>query len=287
MFRFRIIHGFLFAFAGAALLLGGCDNAISPISDEGAFTIHGALNASVDRQFVRVRALNSPLTPDATRNLDATVRVENLRTGAVTPLRDSVAAFGAVYVHNFWANFDVAPDTEYRVVAERSDGATSAATMRTPSVVEVERSRTEGDCLDQYLVRFLGVRELSLIRPRIGFQFEGRTFWVPRATGFRGGVVSVSFQPEEVLAEEIGSRDNPSTRLRYEPRCLVLTDDTLRVAYKHLGPAWSGRIPGDLDFDPTTSDVVDNGLGFFGGYREDTVAVRVDTSGVIPLGPGG
>jgi len=283
----RRVLGLLVALVGTALLLIGCDNTLDPISNDGVFTIHGALNASVDRQFIRVRDLNSPLTADATRDLDATVRVENLRTGAVTPLRDSVKKFGNVYVHNFWADLNVEPDTEYRIVAERPDGATSTATMRTPAVIEVERTRTDGNCLDFYQVRFLGVRELNLIRTRIGFQFEGRVFWVPRPTGFGGGTVSVSFQPEEVLAEEIGSQDNPSTRLRYEPRCLVLTDDTLRVAYKHLGPAWSGRIPGDLDFDPTASNDVDNGLGFFGGYREDTVAVRVDTSGVIQLGPGG
>ena len=283
----RHVLGLLVALVGTALLLIGCDNTLDPISNDGVFTIHGALNASADRQFVRVRSLNSPLTSDATRELDATVRVENLRTGAVTALQDSVTTFGDVYVHNFWADLDVEPDTEYRVVAERPDGATSTATMRTPEVVEVERTRTDGNCLDFYRVQFPSVREQNLIQAQIGFQVDGRTFWVSRPTGFGGAGVEVGFQPERVLAEEISLQDNPSTRLRYESRCLRLSDDRLLVAYKHLGPAWSGRIPGDLTFDPTISDDVDNGLGFFGGYREDTVAVRVDTSGVIQLGPGG
>ena len=286
MSAMRHVLGLLVALAGTALLLG-CENTLDPIANDRVFTIHGALNASVDRQFVRVRSLNSPFTADATRDLDATVRVENRRTGAVTALQDSVTTFGDVYTHNFWAEMDVEPDTEYRVIAERSDGATSTATMRTPAVIEVERTRTDGHCLDVYRIQFPSVREQNLIQAQIGFRLEERTFWVPRPTGFGGAGVEVEFQPEQVLAEEVGSLDNPSTRLRYEPRCLVLDDDQLVVAFKHLGPAWSGRIPGDLDFDPTTSDVVDNGLGFFGGYREDTVAVRVDTSGVIPLGPGG
>lgn len=290
MIRFRPIHCVALAFLGAFLFLGGCDNTLDPISDEGAFTIHGALNASTERQFIRVRDLNSPLTAKTTRKLDATVRVENLETGAITSFQDSVVAFGGVYTHNFWADLDVQPNTEYRVVVDRSDGASSEAAMTTPPVVEVNRRPTEGHCLNRFSIRFRGVKELNLIRAQVGFRYQGRAFWVPWPSSFGSASstadVHVLFQPETVLATQIESQDNPSTRFRVEPRCLKLSDNQIYVAFQHLGPAWSGHLPGNLSYDPTESDVVENGLGFFGGLREDTVSVTVDTSSVIFIGPG-
>jgi hypothetical protein len=41
-----------------------------------------------------------------------------------------------------------------------------------------------------------------------------------------------------------------------------------------------------ISFSPNASDVVENGLGFFGALRYDTLAVTVDTANAIVTTPG-
>lgn len=281
------------ALCAALVLLVGCENTIEPLSGDGGFSIHGFVNVSAERQFVRVRDLSSPLTANATRTIDATVTLKNVATGETTSMQDSVVVFQDVYTHNFWADVDIQAGTEYQVIVEGSDGARTVASTRTPDLVRVEPEPPSGHCLDNFKVWFRGITELNLITTRVGFRTGGSSVWLNEEPAFErnaspGSDVRLAFQPERILANEIPSQDNPDTSFRYEPRCLLLDTSALRVAFTHLGPAWSGQLPeGPLLFDPTDSRFVENGLGFFGGLRQDTVAVRVDTSGAIPIGGGG
>lgn len=277
---------------GVLVLLGGCENTIDPLTGDDGFTVHGFVNVSAKRHFIRVRDLNSPLTADATRELDATVTLENVDTGATTPMQDSVVVFDDVYTHNFWAEVDIEAGTQYRVIVEGSDGTTTTATTRTPDPVNVDPDPSSGHCLNSFRIWFRGITELNLISSRIGFQFEGRRFWISKEPGFErnappGADARLEFQPERILANEIPPQDNPDTSFRYEPRCRELGSNEIRIAFTHLGPAWSGKLPeGPLLFDPTESRFVENGVGFFGGLRQDTVAITVDTSSAIPIGGG-
>lgn len=276
----------------ALVLLAGCENTIEPLAGDGGFSIHGFVNVSAERQIVRVRDLSSPLTAEATRTIDATVTLRNVATGETTPLQDSVVVFQDVSTHNFWADVDVTASTEYQVIVEGSDGTQTVATTRTPDSVRVEPEPASGNCLDNVKVWFRGVTQVNLISTRIGFRTGGRTVWVNKEPAFErnappGSDVRLAFQPERILANEIPLQDNPDTSFQYEPRCRELDTDAIEVAFTHLGPAWSGQLPeGPLLFDPTDSRFVENGLGFFGGLRQDTVRVRVDTASAIPIGTG-
>lgn len=281
----------LLALCAILALLVGCENTLDPLSGERGFTIHGFVNVSAERHFIRVRDLKSPLTADATRTLDATVILRNVETGAATPMQDSVVIFQDVYTHNFWAEVDIAPATQYQVIVEGPDGTTTTATTQTPGEIEIDREPASGNCLNNFKIWFRGITELNLISTRVGFRFGGRTTWVDESPAFEanappGADARLVFQPERILAVEIPSQDNPDTSRRYEPRCLKLDTETIRIAFTHLGPAWSGEIPDGFTFDPTDSRFVENGVGFFGGLRQDTVSVTVDTSSPIPIGGG-
>lgn len=269
----------------AVLLLAGCENRLDPVVGDAGFTIHGFVNVSAERQFVRVRDMNSPLTPEATRTLEATVFLEEVATGDRIRLRDSVVVFQDVYTHNFRGRMDVRPDAEYRVVVEGPDGATTTATARTPKLTAVDRVPASGHCLTPFVIWFRDVTEINLLRASVGFKAKGQTFWFeqqPRFGPTESGEteVHVNFQAEEILANEIESQDDPGTRFLLEPRCWALNDNRILIAYTHLGPAWSGRVA-EAEYDPTESVFVEDGLGFFGGLRQDTVSVVVDTSDVI------
>lgn len=269
-------------------VLGGCDNTLNPISEGTVYTLHGALNTTQDWQVIRVRNLKNPVTPGGTGPLDAQVTLENLATGATTQLQDSVVVFDGVTTHNYGARIDVTPDTEYRVIVSGPDGENPAtATTRTPKVKPAVALPDSGNCLDVFTIAFPEIDELGLIQARIGYTPDRQTVW--RDLDVRFGRVDgermpkVTFQPEELIKPDIPSQDLPS-RLFYEPRCWELETNQIVIGFRHLGPAWSGAFPGQqVEFDPTKTGRVTGGLGFFGGYRMDTVAVEVDTAEAIPI----
>lgn len=302
----------------AALLVGsGCDNAIDPFSGRSTFSIYGYLDLSSQRQFIRVKDMNQPLVRDSTRTIDATVTLENLDEGTSYAMQDSVVAFDGVYTHNFWVDLAVEADTEYRVTVTRPDGVTSQSTTRTPRAIAPVPAPQRGDCLTTFTVRFPGISNTERIRqvavgflPESGSSGSGGSppldrdrdsddapqqewVWVP-AEGFEaisisayGGTrdVQLRFAPESVLATEIESIDRRPPDIYY-PRCLELGDDRIRVAYLQLGPDWFDVPPGEVGFDPAESGFVENGLGFLGALRRDTMAVTVDTANTITVSPG-
>lgn len=307
----------LFGVVGGLLLLSGCDNTIEPFSGGSTFSIYGYLNLSEPRQFVRVKDMNQPLVGDSTRTIDATVRLENLDTGASYPMQDSAVAFDGVYTHNFWVNLDVVPNTAYRVTVTRSDGTTTRSTTRTPRAIAPVPTPASGNCLTSFRVPLPDIRDTQRIRQvAVGFLPEQESsgpggapgpggdrnpgdttpqvrIWVAaedsesiQVVGFGGGEdVQLRFTPEPVLGTEIASQNTPPFSV-YTPRCLKLGDDRIRVAYLLLGPDWFYRVPqGDVSFDPSTSNFVENGIGFLGALRRDTVSITVDTSNVIILDP--
>jgi hypothetical protein len=124
----------------AAALAAGCDDApFEPFAENavGPFAIFGYLDLRADTQWVRVMPIRQNLltAPDP---IDAIVTLEHLGTGRVVTLRDSLFGFtdrelgGVGYAHNFWTTEPVEPEATYRLVATRSDGAATTATVETP-----------------------------------------------------------------------------------------------------------------------------------------------------------
>lgn len=93
-------------------MAGACDTPFEPIAEgDVRFPVFGYLDASADTQWIRVM----PIRPLATTSPDSfgiTVTLEDLGTGRVIPLRDSLFPFthhadadvgsAGTYVHDFW-----------------------------------------------------------------------------------------------------------------------------------------------------------------------------------------
>ena len=298
------------------LATSGCDNTIEPFSGRSAFSIYGYLDLTSQRQFIRVKDMNQPLVQDSTQTIDATVTLENLDDGTSYAMQDSAIAFDGVYTHNFWVDLPVEPDTKYRVTVTRSDGVTSQSMTRTPRAITPASSPRNGNCLTTFTVRFPGISNAERIRQMaVGFLPEGdpgsggsppldrdrdpddtpRQAWIwVSADAFDGISIStfggardlqLRFTPESVLGTEIESVNRPPPGVYY-PRCLKLGDDRIRVAYLQLGPDWFDLPPGEVNFDPAESGFVENGLGFLGALRRDTMSVTVDTANAITVSPG-
>ena len=302
----------------ALLASTGCDNTIDPFSGRSTFSIYGYLNLSEQRQFIRVKDVNEPLVGDsASRSIDATVTLENLSTGAQRTLQDSVINFDGVVTHNFWTDWMPAPDTEYRVTVTRSDGVTTHATTRTPRAIAPVSSPEAGHCLTNFSIPFPGIRNRQRIRQvQVGFLPEREDdgadgppapgedrdtddasnqerVWVSledtegaQMISRSGADVHIRLLTEELLRPFLPSIDTRPMDT-YIPRCLLLDDDQIYVAYVHLGTNWSGVLSRQsISFNPGASRYVENGLGFFGALRYDTLSVTVDTANAIVTTPG-
>ena len=94
------------------------------------FSIFGFLDANADTQWVRITPLRQ--RQEGLTDLDATVTLEDVSTGEVVVLRDSLFRFARGPVHNFWTVGRLRPEATYRLTARQSDGAASTVDVLIP-----------------------------------------------------------------------------------------------------------------------------------------------------------
>ncbi len=132
--RTNIRNSLLAACLAGGLIFGGCTEAFEPFQENDLyFSIYGYLDAAADTQFVAVTPLRKLVSADA-GPIDAAVMLEHLETGRTTSWRDSLFRFSNGSVgHVFWSKEPVEPGHNYRFTVTRSDGATTATTVRMPA----------------------------------------------------------------------------------------------------------------------------------------------------------
>lgn len=158
-------------FGWLAILLGACEVPFEPIQPSNlVYSIHGHLDASASRQWVRVAPIRSSLI-ESPGPIDAVVTLEEIETGERIAMTDSLAGQAggpsdtAVSGRNFTTTMRMVPGRHYRLTATRSDGAQSSATVLIP-VVENPRLTSAGRARNYvlgvpYLAMALAIYELE------------------------------------------------------------------------------------------------------------------------------
>ena len=260
---------------GVPVLVAGCDNSVDILDrDTGLYSVYGALDINAEINSIRVKNLNTPLVDDSTRTLDATVTLENRRTGTSQVLKDSIVQFENVYTHNFRTTMPINPDTKYRLTVKHPDGRTAQATATTPPLAETNVNPRGKACETPIRIAFEPVASPKNLEPEIGFEIDGQRRWTPafrpRSNESNADLVFVQFTPKQLL-DAVFKPDSPLGG--QEVWCHELDSNTLFVRYTHLGPDFSGDTPSD-------SLNVPGGLGQFGGYYEDSFTFKIDTMNV-------
>ena len=277
----RVHHLALLLVLGSflGLSLAACDNSIEPfVEDQGTLSIYGYLSLSDDKHFVRVKDLSEPLIEDTTRELDATVTLQNRTTGNTEVLADSVVVFDGVTTHNFWVKKDIQPDTEYNLTVEDSDGQVVQATATTPAPTDVRvRPSTspdlpDGECRTSFRLTFNNISDLRLIRDvSIGFSLDNEMRWISRSVNdISSDAPTHRFRPLSILSSLI-----EDASIEGDEYCALLDDDTFYIAFTRLGPDWPPAVALN---DPLNSETVGGGQGAFGGLVRDTTTVTIDTT---------
>lgn len=256
-------------------LLVGCDSSLQPIDeDAGLFSVYGYLSLTKNQHFLRIKDLGTPLLPDSTRTINATVTLTNLATGQSETLTDSVVSFKGVFTHNFRSDQAIQPDTRYRITVEQGGGQTQAtATMPEKTKVDFDPSGPI-KCTESVFVNFRNVPEKRLLRMSVGIPWRNHRNWVPQSnfdTG-AGETLIERFDAASIARAVIPERILGTVGFQAEKFCSLLDDNKIYVAYTHFGPDW----PADSVRTNPTQSTVKNGLGIFGGLHRDTLMKTID-----------
>ena len=153
-----------------AIVAAGCDQTFVPIApSDRYFSVSGYLDASRDTQWIRVMPIRDVI-PTSPGPLGATVTLENIGTGQIVELQDSVFRFSGnpdvgsagVFLHNFWTTERIEPAATYRFSAKWDAERTAEANVEIPPDYQVEvwliQSSEGAD-----LLRLTGLRHVAFI----------------------------------------------------------------------------------------------------------------------------
>lgn len=153
-----------------AIIVAACDQTFAPIApSDRYFSISGYLDASRDTQWIRVMPIRG-VTLTSPGPLGATVTLENVGTGQIVELQDSIFRFSGnpdvgsdgVFVHNFWTTERIEPEATYRFSAKWDAERDAEAVVEIPPDYQVEvwliQSSEGAD-----LLRLAGLRHVAFI----------------------------------------------------------------------------------------------------------------------------
>jgi hypothetical protein len=253
----------------AAVLAAGCDYPFQPFqeSSEAFFSMFGQLDLNADTQWVRVMPVRQDLflKPEP---IDAVVTLENLKSGKVVALADSLFAFpdeglgGVGYAYNFWTTDRLEPGASYRVRATRSDGAATTALVTMPTRMEISLIRVGRVPIAFLLVKaehLVFVDAIHTVRSRGGAPVAGFPLIVPQ-------------RKKPTLVDSTTQSIGVDALALVDPTYAELGRSELRISVARAG--WPFR-PEAKDLGSSLLDTipsnVSGGLGFVGGIETRTI----------------
>lgn len=271
--------------------ISGCkDSEIDPFEDEiGVYSIYGAMDLHDSLNVIRVRDLNTFFNSDSSKYLDATVTFFDIQENTSQILKDSVVQFPTNYTHNFMLKKHFEPSSPYRVEVERSDGVKVSSNFTTPGITETKFIHTGNrvHCYTPIQFVFKNVLPDEQIRIDVGVNYQEKIHWIE----FTGICITEYIEERHELvitAKPYLLLDffwpkpkwDPPPNCR-DPRyptvlCDDLSSDDFIIRYLHLGPEWMKIYPVRPRIPDEVGDV-ENGLGFLGAFRQDTLVFTVDT----------
>lgn len=254
------------------LVLAGCEEKVAAVDPTGApFEVYGVFNPTADTQWVRVFPIEGLLRASPGEALDARVVSTAFGSGAEVVWRDSLVAYpDGSYGYLYWAPFRMEGGRIYELRVERSDGATSRATVAVPALPNVVELSYQ---VPAALLAVFPGEDVLVRRFEVGYTV--RYGWCPYE------VETFTFGNSELLEQQ---PLRSSMRLEFggahtEVRSEIIKQGHFNPAYgllleeaaMHLAvtnPAWTspdGTFDPELLIQPGTMTNVENGFGFVGG----------------------
>lgn len=267
-------HPFMFLAFLALIWVGCIERNLDTFEDDaGFYSIYGALDADTDLNYIRIRNTQFPVI-EGSRQFDAEVNFEDVETGEIITLRDTVIDFSGFITHNFILDKELPAKKVYRLSVERDDGASVSSLVTIPDLTEVLVEPSENvRCRNQIEFTYKNVEYPEQIRMEVG---------VTRGTEIQWANIGVRTQLEHRKeSNEMFMRTTPNNLVReiFPPPFQEVTCDKIKilhVRYRHLSKEWEiinefGQFPGDH----TQWNDVASGSGFLGAFRKDSFTITL------------
>ncbi|MEX1184397.1 MAG: hypothetical protein WEF86_14390 [Gemmatimonadota bacterium] len=250
----------------AAVVVSACDESFEPLAPSHLqFSVFGYLDAAADTQWIRVMPIRPLLVTSPSDSFSAVVTLEELGTGRIIEMRDSVFRFSShhnpelgsegAYVHNFWTTERIEPGATYRFTATRNGGPPAEGLVEVPDEFEVAfLLKTTTRPQDRDFLRVTGLKHVAFLTvttefwDRCGPGVSMSTFLPPGPDGEDHQIEL--FHPEIIPRQGCG-----------EP--IAANRDVSVVGSTAAWPAGAGHSPQDLV--PAEASNLTNSLGFLGG----------------------
>lgn len=270
----------------------GCKDNFQPLQENNTyyFSIYGYLNASADTQWVRVTPVREHI--DSLSDLtDVSVRIENIGTGEVITMNDSLFQRAGASYQNFWTTKPVEHNQSYRLIAEKTDGKSAQVMVQIPSELPTPvfvRQTGPGRPSEYYVlvddqVNLADVQAIWYVRihsPNLDVQRVFSFSYRNTAERFEEfeGFYTIQLFPDAELNE-------------IERQVLLPVDGEIEVIYRQVFVASSGvELSSEIaSLDEITyalPDVfsnIENGVGFLAGIDSKIIPYRscTDDSGQL------
>lgn len=256
----------------------GCeDTTINPFDDTSQdYSIYGALDINADRNFIRIKDVTTPLLADSNLLEPFVVTFEDLASGAVTTLEDTLVMLRGNPTKNFILENQLEPRKQYRLHVEGAEGKFSTSTLTTPGVATHSYSpQVTQSCFEPITFEFSNVQAPEYVRLEVGVHYNGGTLWaevrsVDQLKQIEGtDKTSVSLSVRNLLVDVFppiaeGTVGVPPRFWTPTQTCNDLDDGVIQIRYIHYGPDWDSIRDVRRDIPILESGEVENGLGFLG-----------------------
>ena len=121
-------------------LTAGCEeDVLTVLGTDRPYSLYGVFSPQLDTQWVRVYPIDDILELESPEPLDARFTTEDMMSGETRVWRDTLLQEqNGQVAHAYWSAFAAEYGHDYRVIIERSDGASSSAQPAVPIFSELE-----------------------------------------------------------------------------------------------------------------------------------------------------
>lgn len=292
MIRQSTYYALLFVLLSGIFLISSCkEYIIDPIEEEsGIYSFYGTLNVEEPINYVRIKDLNKEFLSGLTE-FEGSVTFEDIETGEITTLQDSIVNFGGNFTHNFIIEEQLKYNNRYLLKAISQDGEVVESVASTPGKAELFFTPDEFIYCERTVhFRFHNVVNPEFIQLSISVKHNNQQKSADLSVFIQElkqivdrDMIEIKMSPRNLLVEVFPEfvPDIPASSPLYDPYkffpsvpCEEFISEDLHITYTHFGSEWISARPFGGLIDTESGDVK-NGLGFLGAYYQETFTINI------------
>ncbi len=214
-----------------SIVMWGCDNTLDPLDEEaGVFSMYGALDINEEENYIRANMLNYTIDDTSHTEFAGTMYLENLDTGDIEELRDTMIVSDGVRVFNFRTDMDIYPEHQYRAKIIGDEGGEIESVAKAPNIADFRAYPQQETCDVPITIEVDSVKTGQLSRLEVGIYYSGQLMWT-------GLPLQLQYSPDpwDHFSLRMMPRSIFLELFDMDIHCHHLDSEKIYIRYHHLG----------------------------------------------------